>query len=880
MFDLEKALAAWRRTLEHNPSFLSDDIEELERHLRDQVSALRDQGWDVERAYRHALAEMGPYGATEAEYRKVFWRKARRRSALAAVLGVRVQLWKAYFKLAYRNLLKDKLSSAINIVGFGAAIACCLVVFVFIHLQYNLDTFHEGADRIFQVQQVLAEPVGGRQRLGLTPMPLGPALTSGFPQVEHAVRIQPGQATVQAEGGQFEERLLFVDPEFLKLFTFPLDEGTREALAIRRSLVLSGALAVKFFGEQDPLGRVLTLTFEEQHTAEFVVGGVAAAFPNNSSFAFDLLVPYAQLEALGLADPGGWSTPTQATFVRLHDATDAPSLASGLGPFVEARNAARASLEDEALPTTAFYLENLRVLSLSEEEVLGAFVGGSSRGENLFMIVLGLIIILLASTNYINIAIVSAARRLKEIGVRKVVGGSRRQLVGQFLVENVLLCLLALCGGVALAHWVLLPGFNALFPKHAPTFDMDLAGSPTLWGFMLLLVLSVALLSGAYPALYVARFQPVVIFRGKLQLGGRNRFIRGLLVFQLVVTFIALVLPVADAQHDRRLAGRDWGYEASDLAVVPVPGGQSYAVLLNALAQHPDVVRVAGARHHIGGGQGTAMLQVDGREHRVLYYDVGPEYPETMGLRLKQGRFFDPLLGADRDRSIIVNEALVRQMGWAAPLGQGVVFNGQSYEVVGVVEDFLRRVWADTEPHFFRLSPEEGFRYLVVQARPGRVTSVAGFLQAQWAQLHPSAAYEGFYQADVFQDNDPDPFGFIGFLTLLLSCMGNLGLVALHIARRRKEISVRKVLGASAPGIARLVVQTFLRPLFLALLLALPLAYILLGKVMDERVLEAQVGPMPYLLAAALMAATMLLTVAAQIARAVATNPVEGLRTE
>ena len=507
---------------------------------------------------------------------------------------------------------------------------------------------------------------------------------------------------------------------------------------------------------------------------------------------------------------------------------------------------------------------------------MNALIGGSSLAEIIFMIVLALIIILLASTNYVNIALVSASRRIKEIGIRKVVGGNRKQLVIQFLTENLVLCFFALLGGIALAYYILLPGFNDLFPPHAPVFEMDLMGNWVLWVFLVVLLFLVALLSGIYPALYIARFEPVVIFRGKQQFGGRNLFIRGLLVFQFAFTFIALILPIANAQHDRTLASRDWGYEADHVLVAPIHNTATYTVLDNLLRQHPDVEAVAGARYHIGARQGAADIRADGVDHRILFYDVGENYAEATGLHLKQGR----LLTRQSEAALLVNEAFVAKMGWTDALGREVIIGEQSYEVVGVVQDFLRRRWADTEPHYLRMTAPEAFRYLVVKTRPGATGRVAKMLEAEWTTLNPGVPYAGFYQVDVFDDKDVDPFAFLGFLTLLLSCTGNLGLVALHVARRRKEISIRKVMGASPLRIIGLVLASFFKQATLALVIAMPVAYLMLSNLMDERVANFDMSATPYLITISLMFGILFLTLSTQLFKAASTNPVENLRRE
>ena len=491
---------------------------------------------------------------------------------------------------------------------------------------------------------------------------------------------------------------------------------------------------------------------------------------------------------------------------------------------------------------------------------------------------MGIFVLLLACANYINIGVVTASRRLREIGIRKVVGGSRAKLVVQFLGEHTLTCLAALLLGAVFTDIVIFPFFNGLFPAE---LELDFFNNPRLWVFYTITLVVTVLGSGAYPALYVSRFKPVEIMSKTPKVGGSSKTLNVLLAFQFILTFLLIGTSFIFVQNAEYQMNLDWGYEPDRVINVYLKGAGRYDVYRNAIAQHPDIVSLGGARHNIGSTWSSTSVDHQGEEYAVAALAVRVEYLETMRVRLKQGRLFDRESSGDQ-KEIIVNEKFVRTMGWAQPLARKVVVNKEEFTVIGVVADFYNQPFREpVKPVLFRLCSPRECRYLSIRVRPGKEEQTAGYLENSWKRLFPLEVYEGFYQDQIwdwqYRENEGvyRLSGFLSLMALVISCMGLFGLISVSVARRLKKISIRKVLGASMMNIVELVNKTIFKILVIVPLIAIPLCYVLMDWYLEFCYHGSQTpltaGPFLY---AALM------TLSSQILKAARMNIVDTLREE
>lgn len=886
-FDLEKAIAAWRRPFLYNRAFQKADVDELERHIRDEVAHRMVLGCTEEEAFTQALREMGGLVEAEPEYQKIYWTKLKQHGALGRELRWRGAMLANYVKLTYRNLLKQKAASLINIVGLSLALACSLVVYLFVQHHLSMDAFHEQADTIFLVGNVVDR--NGKERISdRAPMPLGPVLEANFPQVERAVRIESGgEAVVRHQGEVFSERVWFADPGFFDLFTFPLATGDPSAIADEDAIFLSASAATRYFGQAPAVGQQLTLTFNQEYVRTFTVRGVAEPFPEHASFTFNLLVNFGIGQDVGGDAVDDWRSNTLATFIQLRDPADVVALSEQMEPYRQLQNAA-----NEVWPISAFRFTNLRDVSRKAHLASTSIAQGTNPATLLVLPLLAVLLLVLSSFNYMNIAISQATGRLKEIGIRKVMGSHKSQVVTQFLSEHMLLCLGALGLAILATHAFLLPAFNALFDQAAP-LRLSLADNLGLLGFLVALLLLTGVAAGSYPALYMASFNPVIIFRGPQHpRSQRGWFTQSLLVLQFMIAFLTMAAGLVFYTNARYQAERDWGYAKEQMLVIRLSQEGQYPLLADALRQHPTVVDVGGSIHHVmprGSGPGGTFERPGGHQAEARRYDVSHTYLRTMGLRLKAGRLFDPSQATDATEALVINEAFAQALGLSATEALGERFpwdEHTTYTVIGVVDDFHEQDFSGPiQPSIFRIVEAGRLGHAVVRIQPGTSVQTEAAVAHIWAELFPDEPYEVFFQDTVFdafyRENRrmTQIFAFGAGAALLISCLGLFGLTAQNITRRMKEISIRKVLGASVPHITQTVNQRFLVLLAIAALVALPLSYHLLDALLASMYsYRISLEAWPFLLAFAIVFLTAFLTIIAHTRKVSTAQPADILR--
>lgn len=758
-----------------------------------------------------------------------------------------------YLLLAWRNLTANKTVSFINIFGLSIAVACCVTVFLFLKNYWSLDNFHTNGERIFIVEYE-TQTEGQTQTWGDAPSPLAQALAADFPQVERSVRMRREGAVVSSGDHTFEEILTYADTGYFSMFTFPLALGSPAALADPAAVILSSMMAEKYFPQEMPVGRTLTLTTGGQQKKTFTVQGVAAPFPANADLRFDLLVNY-QLAASPNDD---WATGNGNVFVLLHQPADAPALAAQMSRYLPLFNA-----HNLKLPATAFALDNLKHPAPRAYDVNRRPAQAPHPIFAAIMSAIALLLLVLSCFNYVNISLGAASRRLKEIGIRKVIGGQRRQLVGQFMTENLLLCFLSLTLGLVFCQTIFAPLLNSIMVNMH--LSLSFSRNTDLWLFLVGLLALTALASGAYPALYVSAFRPTAVFSGKQKFGGKNTFRRGLLTTQFSLAFLAVILSVVLMAASRHWATMAWGYDPGQTWVVQLTDSVQFPLLKNELLKNPNVQIVAGTNLHIGQNFNRENVQVGEKTTEVRRYDIGAGYTEALGLHLAEGRFFEENRHAEDERSVLVNEFFVKTQGWANALGQQVRVAEKIYTIAGVVQDFKMFGAGVMQPAVFLRADEASFGLLAVRYTPGSGQQVADQAKQDYQRLFATAPLSHFFQSEVFDGfnrsvwNLAEIFGYIAGLALLIACMGLYGLAMQQFSQRMKEVSVRKLLGASVGQIVLLVNREFIGMLLLAGGISTTLCFIGFQLVLNN--LENYVGLyepgiIPYLLANLLVFAT------------------------
>lgn len=790
-------------------------------------------------------------------------------------------MFKNYFKVSIRGLMKNPLTSSINLVGLSIAIGFSIFVYAFANWTYSTDQFHEHKNNVY-LTTFFANRDGKQQQFGGTPRPLGEMLRNDFTQIKKVCRVEDHHGIVKQEDQVFHERIRFTDPEFLDMFTFPLKWGVSSTLKDANSIIISEDMALKYFGDENPIGQVMLLKFDNNVSKEFKVGGVAKAFPKSITIHFDFLVNYENLlSAETNYDLHDWSALVNATFIQVENPQDVSSIQQRMDKYGSIQN--KAVEEDWAI--SSFGFEPLATLHQQSEYIRDDISRSSKSNYSSvrYMIIIGTFMLALACFNFINIAIVSAARRLKEIGVRKSIGANRLAVITQFLSENVVMTFFALLFGLVLAYTFFIPGFEFLWD-----FNMDFSfADKNLWIYLPVIVLFTAIASGAYPAFYISKFQAVGILKGSVKFGQKNVLTKMFLALQLILACVFITGAVMFTQNSRYMAERGWGYNQFQTMYATVPNAAAFEQLQTKMAEQPDVVGISGAVHHLGKNQVARVLHFPDRDYEANQLRVDARYFETMGLTLKEGRGFKDFEGSDK-QAVVVNEFFVKNAGWTNPIGQQFTMDTMQYEVVGVLADFHSYSFArEIQPTFFTVASKEDYRFLSLKVRSGTEQKVYSAMQAHWTTLFPEVPFEGGYQEDVWGSYYGEiaihgvVWRVIAILAITLASLGLYGLVKLNVTGRLKEFSIRKVLGAELKHIAVIIYRQYSVLFILALAVGAPISYTLIKLIFTTSYeYHMPVDFTGTTIAVTILIVVLLLTVSTQIRKVLKANAVDGLKTE
>jgi len=806
-------------------------------------------------------------------------------------------------KIGFRHVLKDRLYSLIKIAGLAVGIALFILLIAFVHDERGYDRFHERAGRIHMLTSVI-----GSSNLAITSTPfLGGLLKEEFPEVVRASRYWRIRSYVQAPKGEvLEQSVVLTDPAFFDIFTVPLKAGLApRALDGPGGLVLSAATAAKYFGLADPLGKTLTLRLGSVNK-DFTVSGVLNEFPGPSSLRFDMLISFANYPLLfGEEFPNSIVAAPffHTTFLELHDRAQAAELQAKFPAFLRkyyGQEYDKHSLDPNLIRLGLYRLRDYHLGA-------GAVGGGndlapqSRPSYSLVLFGIALAVLFLACFNHVNLSLGQASTRTREIGIRKVVGARRDQLVVQFLSDSFLLSILASALALALALSVL-PAFNALMGK-----SLDL-GFLLRWPTILLfpvLVVTIALLAGLWPAAVLARLEATDIFKGKLKLSGHALLTKLLIVLQFAVSIFLIVVTLAMNRQLRFMTQADVGFDRENVIAVPThasyqgenSGETALAAFENALRAQPAILSVTGASGTVEGlGFGGGYpLQFEGRQVNISVRRVAYDFLPTMGLRLAQGRDFSRTSPSDVSEAVIVNEAFVRRFNLKDPVGKK--FSEFSADprpgefrydprIIGVVKNYhFSSLRDEIAPLALALSGELIIHVLVRYA-PGRTAEALALLRQTWSRINPRIPFSYVFLSEVLAGQYAGEMtwrrvmGLATAFAVFIAGIGLFGLSALAAARRTKEIGIRKTLGGSVWDIVRLLSRDFLVLVGAANLLAWPAAYFEARHWMEGFAFRAGISPLNFVFAALLAVAAASAALSYHIVRTALANPVDALRYE
>ncbi len=749
---------------------------------------------------------------------------------------------KNYFLITLRSMMKNKLYIFINIFGMAVSIGCCIVAYFHYDFNRSFDHNHVNAASIYRVNTI-REFQGESTTYGYVPLALGNAIRENVPDVNKVVRYSPSSANFRIKDELFAGGLHYVDTGFFEIFTFEFIDGNAASLKEKGTILLSEKTALKYFNDVKVSGQPLTQLLDSGKVREFLVGGVFKEQPVNSSFGFEpAFTAYDNQFNAGNADyhENSWKY-RNTLFLQIIDQSRVQAMENQIQRFVENNNKVR-----EDFIIKSFVLDPFVGMAVrdSYQDRQGTWTReGSPIAAVLGLSIMGVLILLLACFNLTNTSIAISSGRLKEIGIRKVMGSERKHLIAQFLGETLLICFISLLLGVLMAEAFLVPGFNIMWEDIK--ILTNYFGNLDFTLFMIGLLMAVGLIAGAYPAFYISKFQSISILKGNHKFGGTNMFMRALLTMQFAISMIGIICSIAFVDNARYQKDLDLGFNKNGVVYSSIENRTEFDIYKNKLLKNPDITSISGSEHHFFSSYYNDPIKSDEKEIEVDLLNVDDEYVKTVGLTIIEGRNFTKDSETDRKESVLVTEELARKFGWKEPIGKEIIWmDTVKFYVIGVLKDiYSSGLWDQFEPTVIRYGKRDPIRFIQVSAPANKIVKVNEFMESTWKELFPNKMYQSKYmddeiaEANIVNNNIVKMFLFLGCIALFLSATGLFTMVSLNIIKRMKEIGVRKVLGASVANITRVINFEFAIILVIACVLGAfagqAMAGMLMGSIWD-----------------------------------------------
>ncbi len=714
-------------------------------------------------------------------------------------------MFKNFYKIVFRNMWRYKGYTLLNIFGMAIGIAAIVWGYQDYRFCFNFDNFHKDRDHIYRA---LSYKEGANGVKGIFPMAAVKQAKNDFSGITEAVRYDSRGLNVRYDTNEpFAEQAHFTDQAFFDLFNFPLVAGNNN-ITDKNAVLITEKIAKKYFGKQDAVGRSLIFYPGDSYAMPLTVAGVLKDIPVNSTLQFDFITNfenYLKGDGTKIA-PDDWSWMLDAAYFKIPDPADAARLAKEFDVYIPVQRKAR-----EDWKTAGFKLislnENAKIADMDNNNLYRRPDDSAAFGP----FILAILIFLSACLNFSNTTVSRANRRLKEIGMRKVMGSSYRQLIFQMLLECGFIVLIATLLSMLL-NFFWLPAFNEMF--NGVNVTADYFHDLNLVLFIIGLLITTTLLAGAYPAFYISRFNPSAIFRGTVKFGGTNLFSRIMLGMQLSIAMITVIAGIGFARNAEFQKNYDYGYNIENTIGMIVTDTAAFPVFKNEVAAIPQVSALAGTRNHIGYGFRNVVAEAEGKKSETNYLEVGRDYVKTMNLKIAEGREFDAQMEGDYTSSILITQNLAVQYGWKnkEALGKKIFIDSMHYSVVGVLKDFhLDMLFDPVEPAVLKLAKENRYQFLVLQAKISDLELVYSKTRDAWKKIFPMKPFTGFYQNEIKAEaykttkNIAKIFSWFAIISILLTATGLFALVSLTVLKKMKEIALRKVVGANARHILLLI---------------------------------------------------------------------------
>jgi putative ABC transport system permease protein len=787
-----------------------------------------------------------------------------------------------YIKIAWRNLIKDKQFTLLNVLGLSAGIACTLLIYLWVHDELSYDKFFDKDSQVFQVMELR----GAGENIGLTDESSGlvsEAIKLTNPQIEYAAAVAPAdwfqKFTLTSGDKNIKAVGQYVGKEYFNIFSFKMLDGDKsKVLEAKNNIVISDELAKRLFNTREgAIGKVIKF----QHEKDFFVSGVFEKLPVHSSQQFDFVLSFDYL-----ADVQGWvktwNNGGPHNFVLLKKGTDLEAFNNRISDVVK-KNSGDTTRKLVAMQFSKNYLAN----TFNH----GSRVGGREEYVKLFSLI-AVFILLIACINFMNLSTAKAAGRMKEVGIKKVIGAERSQLILQFLSESLLLSIITMVFAVGLT-WILLPQFNLLTGK-----DIKLVFDFQLIAVLIGIAVATGIVSGSYPALYLSKFKPLAILKGKLNTSFAELIARkGLVVFQFTLSVMLIIAVLVVYKQVKFIQSTALGYNKDNMIRFDSEGKLSgNEEAFNAeLRKIPGVVNASFTQHNIVGRNfGTAVVSWGGKTpNQDTYFEGfygGFEFIETMNMQVIAGRAFNKNFGIPAEsKKVMLNETAVKAMHLKGnPIGQNVDIFNNKYQIVGIVKDFhFESLHEAVKPSFINLAwGGSPYFKIMIRIKPGNQKETIAKVQKVYESFNPGFPFSFSFLDEAYQKQYETETrvsvlaNYFSALAIIISCLGLFGLVAFTAQKRRKEIGIRKVVGASVNSITMMLTTDFLKLVVVAVLIAFPVAWYIMHQWLQGFVYRIDIGPLVFVIAAASIIIITILTVGFQAIKAALVNPVKSLRSE
>ena len=798
---------------------------------------------------------------------------------------------KNYFKTAWRNLWRNKFFSAINILGLSIGLACCILMFLFIQHELSFDKFNVNAKNIYRITSIFVDEKD-KKELAVTPAPWAPLMKKDYPEIQEFVRLLKSEKAIIGRPGEqhfYEKDILFGDSTFFNVFTVDLERGdVKKALERPNSIILTNEAAQKYFGDADPIGKTLEInSFGRAISAE--VTAIAKKISDASHFQFSSLI---SLQTLGDMS-NMWSYHMMHSYLLLNNNVSARDLERKFAGFTDkyiVNNPQADGRQDIFLqPLTDIHLRSNLVGEIgANSDMIYVYVFA---GVALFILLIGCF-------NFTNLSTARSLSRAKEVGLRKVVGASKDQLLRQFLGETAFFAVISLVFAVIIA-FLILPVFNQLSDRQ---LNINFRQNYPLILMLVLLVLLVGLLAGLYPAAILSSFRPAEVLKGKLFKHVKGVSFRKVLVtLQFVVSIVLIASTILITQQLKFLQNKKLGFDKENVVVLTLPRNSDSSKLETfkaSLTGNPGILSVA-ASSSIPDAIIPVNMVNDGstdlskaQSMQMLFTDL--EFVSTMKMKIVAGRNFSKDHPADREGGFILNEEAVKKMGWGSAedaIGknfQWVVPDAviKSGRVTGVVQDFhITPLRSAVQPLVMHIYPLR-FQYLYVRFNQAKAENIITSIEKTFNEFYAKQSFEYSFLDDTLAMMYRSErklgviFSYFSFLAILIACLGVLGLSLYSIKQRIKEVGIRKVIGASVTRITILLIKEFVQPIFIAIIIALPIVWYGMNKWLEDFAYRIDISWWIFLVAGVVALLIAMLTVSFQAIKAAIANPVKSLRTE